>query len=214
MTRRPTIPVALRAVGVASSAGAVLLAACILAPQSASANPGAATAAAPSQTIRWSACPKAEPPYPDPSKRAECGTVKVPVDWAKPDGRKREIAVARQKATDPEQRVGALFSNPGGPGNAGLDDAYHADNPVEGYSKSIRARFDIIGFDPRGIGRSGQLRCDDALAERIPTRPRNAVGQRYARLFPDRLRALALDGAMDPSRPDARRFLRDGAAAS
>ncbi|PJJ02561.1 pimeloyl-ACP methyl ester carboxylesterase [Streptomyces sp. 2333.5] len=273
MTRPTASGAALRAVGVASSAGVVLLAACILAPQSASANPGAATAAALSQTIRWSSCPKAEPPYPDPSERAECGTVKVPVDWAKPDGRKMEIAVARQKATDPEKRVGVLFSNPGGPGSAGLDDAYYADSPVEGYRKSIRARFDIIGFDPRGIGRSGQLRCDDTLAEKIPTRPRNAadfqrmrtlnkqladscrersgpivdhmdsesvardmdairtalgekkisflghsygtlIGQRYARLFPDKLRALALDSAMDPSRPDARRFLRDGSAAT
>lgn len=64
MTRPTASGAALRAVGVASSAGVVLLAACILAPQSASANPGAATAAALSQTIRWSACPKAEPPYP------------------------------------------------------------------------------------------------------------------------------------------------------
>ncbi|MEV5486116.1 MULTISPECIES: alpha/beta hydrolase [Streptomyces] len=183
-----------------------------------------------------------------------------------------QLAVARQKATDPKKRIGALFSNPGGPGDSGLEDASYADNPVEGYSKDIRQRFDIIGFDPRGIGRSGQLRCDEKLASKIPTRPQNAtefqqlralnkeladscrqrsgpitdhmdsesvardmdairaalgekkisflghsygtlIGQRYARLFPQHLRALALDSAMDPSSPDADRYLKEGSAA-
>ncbi len=222
--------------------------------------------------IKWSACPKAEPPFPDPDKRTRCGTVEVPVDWAKPDGPTMKIAVARQQATDPEKRIGALFSNPGGPGASGLDDALYAESPTEGYDKSIRSRFDIIGFDPRGIGRSGKLRCDDKLAGKVPTRPKNAaefarmrtlnkqladscragsgpvaehmdsvsvardmdairaalgekkisflghsygtlIGRQYARLFPQKVRALALDSAMDPSRPDAGRFLTDGSAA-
>ncbi|MCR8576577.1 alpha/beta hydrolase [Streptomyces sp. Isolate_219] len=225
------------------------------------------------RSIQWSACPKAEPPYPAPSKRTQCGTLEVPVDWAKPDGPTMKIAVARQKATDPKKRIGVLLSNPGGPGSTGVDDAYFADNPVEGYDKNIRSRFDIIGFDPRGIGRSGELRCDDRLAGKIPARPKNAaefermrslnkqladscrkrsgpvvdhmdsvsvardmdairaalgekkisflghsygtlMGRQYARLFPQKLRALALDSAMDPSRPDAERFLAEGSAAA
>ncbi|WP_411134969.1 alpha/beta hydrolase [Streptomyces sp. C10] len=254
-----------------ASAGVVALAGSLLVPSSAGASPGAGEA--PVRSIQWSACPKAEPPFPAPSKRTRCGTLEVPVDWAKPDGPTMKIAVARQKATDPKKRIGVLLSNPGGPGSTGLDDAYFADDPVEGYRDSIRSRFDIIGFDPRGIGRSGQLRCDDKLAAKIPHRPKNAaefqrmrtlnqrlaescragsgavvdhmdsvsvardmdairaalgekkinflghsygtlIGSQYARLFPQKLRALALDSAMDPSRPDAGRFLTDGSAAA
>lgn len=262
-----------RRVGRTASVGVVVLAGSLLVPWSAGASPEPAAGAGPVGTVKWAACPKAEPPYPDPSKRTRCGTVEVPVDWAKPDGPTMKIAVARQKATDPEKRLGVLLSNPGGPGSSGLDDAYYADSPDEGYDKSIRSRFDIIGFDPRGIGRSGELRCDEKLAGKIPTRPKNAaefermrtlnkqladscragsgpvadhmdsvsvardmdairaalgekkisflghsygtlIGRQYARLFPQKVRALALDSAMDPSRPDAGRFLTDGSAAA
>ncbi|WP_239696387.1 MULTISPECIES: alpha/beta hydrolase [unclassified Streptomyces] len=256
--------------GLTASAGVVALAGSLLVPSSAGASPGAGKA--PVRSIQWSACPKAEPPFPAPSKRTRCGTLEVPVDWAKPDGPTMKIAVARQKATDPKKRIGVLLSNPGGPGSSGLDAAYYAESPDEGYRESIRSRFDIIGFDPRGIGRSGQLRCDDKLAAKIPHRPKSAaefqrmrtlnqrlaescragsgavvdhmdsvsvardmdairaalgekkinflghsygtlIGRQYARLFPQKLRALALDSAMDPSRPDAERFLRDGSRA-
>lgn len=155
-----------------ASAAGFLATSLLMVPQFAWSSTSDKPSADPAPTIHWSACPKAEPPMPDPSRRAECGTVRVPVDWAQPDGPTMKIAVARQKATDPGKRIGALLSNPGGPGSTGLDDAYYADKPVEGYPKSIRERFDIIGFDPRGIGRSGELRCDDRLAQKIPTRPK------------------------------------------
>ncbi|MGW8481461.1 alpha/beta hydrolase, partial [Streptomyces sp. NPDC055898] len=74
--------------------------------------PGAAAAqqsdgaAASVPPIHWGACPEAEPPYPDPSPRAQCATVEVPLDWAKPNGPKTGIFVARYRATDPAGRIG------------------------------------------------------------------------------------------------------------
>ncbi|MFF4096541.1 alpha/beta fold hydrolase [Streptomyces sp. NPDC001834] len=236
--------------------------------------PGTAVAQEPSGAttsvppISWGACPAAEPPDPDPSPRAQCATVKVPLDWSKPQGPKIGIFVARYRATDPARRIGVLMSNPGGPGTPGADDALYADDPVSGYSPDMLRRFDMIGFDPRGIGRSGSAVCDETITESIPARPRDAaeferlrtlngrladsclqrtgplaahmdtesvardmdairaalgesrisfighsygtsLGERYARLFPGRLRALALDSAMDPDRPDAERYLTD-----
>lgn len=229
--------------------------------------PSGATTAVP--PIRWGACPKAEPPYPDPSPRAQCATVKVPLDWSKPKGPKIGIFVARHRATDPARRIGVLMSNPGGPGTPGSDDALYADDPIGGYTPAMLQRFDMIGFDPRGIGRSQNAECDETIADAIPARPRSAteferlrtlngrladsclnrtgslaahmdgesvardmdairaalgerrisflghsygtfLGERYARLFPGRLRALALDSAMDPDRPNAERYLTDG----
>ncbi|MFD8828588.1 alpha/beta fold hydrolase [Streptomyces sp. NPDC059605] len=219
--------------------------------------------------ISWGPCPPAEPPYPDPSPRAQCATVRVPLDWSKPKGPKIGIFVARHRATDPARRIGVLMSNPGGPGAPGSDDALYADDPVSGYTPDMLRRFDMIGFDPRGIGRSRNAECDETIIESIPARPRDAagferlrtlngrladsclertgplaahmdgesvardmdairaalgesrisfighsygtfLGERYARLFPGRLRALALDSAMDPDRPDAERYLVDG----
>ncbi|WP_326770422.1 alpha/beta fold hydrolase (plasmid) [Streptomyces sp. NBC_01591] len=237
--------------------------------------PGAAAAqesSGPTATvppIRWGACPKAEPPYPDPSPKAQCATVKVPLDWSKPKGPEIGLFVARYRATDPARRIGVLMSNPGGPGAGGADDALYADDPIGGYAPAMLQRFDMIGFDPRGIGRSQNAGCDEAILDSIPARPRSAaeferlrtlngrladsclkqtgplaahmdgesvardmdsiraalgerrisflghsygtfLGERYARLFPGNLRALALDSAMDPDRPNAERYLTDG----
>ncbi|MFJ6656582.1 alpha/beta fold hydrolase [Streptomyces sp. NPDC091377] len=216
--------------------------------------------------IRWGGCPANEP-FPEPGPPAECGTIRVPVDWAKPKGPKTEVFVARYRATDPAQRIGVLMSNPGGPGNPGADTAMYAD--LE-YTPEMLRRFDIVSFDPRGIGRSEGIRCDESLAAKLPARPRDAaeferlrtlngklaesclrqmgplaahmdtdsvardmdairaavgeerisylghsygtsVGERYARLFPERLRALALDSSVDPSGAGAERFLTDAA---
>ncbi|AZK98499.1 MULTISPECIES: alpha/beta fold hydrolase [Streptomyces] len=127
-----------------------------------------------STPIVWGPC-KGDPPMPDPGPQAECGTVQVPVDWSKPNGPRTGIAVARQKATDPAKRIGVLMVNPGGPGNSGVESAMYADNPIDGYSTRLRQRFDIVGFDPRGIGRSGSAVCDDAAFAKIPSRPRSAA---------------------------------------
>ncbi|MCX4681030.1 alpha/beta fold hydrolase [Streptomyces sp. NBC_01433] len=252
-----------------SASAALAASAALSAPGTAAAAQEPADATAPVPRISWGPCPKSEPPYPDPSPKAQCATVKVPLDWSKPTGPKIGIFVARYRATDPARRIGVLMSNPGGPGAPGADDALYADDPIGGYSPAMLQRFDMIGFDPRGIGRSQGARCDEKVDGPVPARPRDAagferlralngrladsclkrtgplaahmdgesvardmdairaalgerrisflghsygtfLGERYARLFPGNLRALALDSAMDPDRPDAERYLTDG----
>ncbi|MGV9311154.1 alpha/beta fold hydrolase [Streptomyces sp. NPDC003691] len=152
---------------------AVAASTALAAPVATAAPARAATGPAPGPVV-WGPC-KGDPPMPDPGPHVECGTVEVPVDWSKPNGPKTGIAVARQKATGPAKRIGVLMVNPGGPGNSGVDSALYADNPIDGYSAELRQRFDIVGFDPRGVGRSSQAVCDEAVLEKVPTHPRNAA---------------------------------------
>lgn len=101
-------------------------------------------------TIEWS----------DPSDDGwEQGTVEVPLDHDDPDGETIEIAVVRHRATDEDARIGPLLLNPGGPGASGIDLALQTRFifPTEFFE-----RFDIIGFDPRGVGRSTAVTCGDA----------------------------------------------------
>jgi pimeloyl-ACP methyl ester carboxylesterase len=86
----------------------------------------------------------------------QCGTLQVPVDWSKPGGPRVPLTVARRPADNPAARVGTLFYNPGGPGDGAaryVIDAEHI------FSATLRARFDIVGLDPRGTGDSVQPRC-------------------------------------------------------
>lgn len=87
----------------------------------------------------------------------ECGQVAVPLDHDQPRGASVLVAVLRIPATDPANRIGSLFLNPGGPGGSGVEFAAAAGPYL--YSEEVRASFDMVGFDPRGIGRSTQLRC-------------------------------------------------------
>jgi len=100
-------------------------------------------------TVDWAPCPTA------PTK--QCGAMQVPIDWAKPRGAKTTVTVARRPADDPARRIGTLFFNAGGPGDGEVkyvvdDDAY--------FSPTLRARFDIVGVDPRGTGNADAIRCD------------------------------------------------------
>jgi pimeloyl-ACP methyl ester carboxylesterase len=88
----------------------------------------------------------------------ECATLNVPLDYANPDARSIELALVRQPARDPSRRIGALLLNPGGPGASGLD-ITRALAPW--LADEIRQRFDIVGFDPRGVGQSTPLLCHD-----------------------------------------------------
>ncbi|TDD31704.1 alpha/beta hydrolase [Actinomadura sp. KC06] len=107
------------------------------------------TAASPAgKGIDWEPCP--EDPW------VECGTVSVPVDWARPAGAKIDIAVARRPALAPRERIGSLFVLPGGPGGSGVDFSLFAGDLLE---PEILRRFDVIGFDARGIGRSHPVLC-------------------------------------------------------
>ncbi|MER6184947.1 alpha/beta hydrolase [Streptomyces sp. NPDC001652] len=117
--------------------------------------------AAPSATtpspgrIAWEPCAS-----PSGQGTFECATLKVPVDWKRPRGATIDLALARHLATDPERRIGSLLINPGGPGGSGVDFALDA---PEAFSPELLERFDIVGFDPRGIGRSNPVMCDTDL---------------------------------------------------
>jgi len=97
--------------------------------------------------------------------KLQCATLTVPVDYTQPDGEQVDIAVARVRASDPERRLGSLVFNFGGPGDAGT-------GTLAGYAEQIpaavRARYDVVSFDPRGTGRSRPVECvDDATADRL-----------------------------------------------
>lgn len=220
-----------------------------------SALPGSVSRAAPSvPRINWSPC------YRDFGFPFECGTVQVPLDYSKPGRAAISIAVVRLPAGDPAHKIGSIFFNPGGPGGSGVDFLLFAGPFV--YTEAVRAHFDLVGFDPRGIARSTALRCfgnprqwapyftpfsfpitleeaavwetadrylDTACAQRgfriidyMSTANvardmdmlRQAVGDEmltyagysygtflgvtYANLFPDKVRALVVDGVLDP----------------
>jgi len=214
----------------------------------------AAAAAPPTPKVSWSPC------YKDVGPSFQCGTVQVPLDHDGPNQAAISIALVRLPATDPARRIGSAFFNPGGPGGSGVDFVLSAGPFL--YTPEFRARFDVVGFDPRGIARSTTLRCFGNLKQAVQTFApfpfpdsdeeaaiqdeynarlaeaceqrgtrlidhmstaevardvdmlRQAVGDEkltyagysygsylgvvYANLFPDRFRALVVDGVLDP----------------
>jgi pimeloyl-ACP methyl ester carboxylesterase len=108
-------------------------------------------AAAPSKPkISWGKCFAEFGPF-------ECGTVQVPLDYDGSAGGTISLALVRLPATDPANRIGSLFLNPGGPGGSGVEFTVFAGPFL--FTPEVRARFDLVGFDPRGIARSTALRC-------------------------------------------------------
>jgi pimeloyl-ACP methyl ester carboxylesterase len=90
----------------------------------------------------------------------ECATANVPLDYDQPNGAAIQLALVRIPARDPARRIGSIFLNPGGPGGSGVDFALGFGPAVEFFwGSEVRDRFDIVGFDPRGVGRSTPLRC-------------------------------------------------------
>ena len=192
----------------------------------------------------------------------ECAQLVVPFDYARPNWRRFTLPVIKLAAASPSQRIGALVINPGGPGASGVQYALGARSE---FPAALLARFDIVGFDPRGVGASQpalncmtgpqldrffatddepsttvQLaslaaqsklfaaECQRNSADLLPyvgTQDaardmdvlRAALGEAkltylgksygtylgtwYAQLFPRRVRALVLDGAVDPDTP-------------
>ncbi len=98
-----------------------------------------------SQTLGWSEC-----------SGAECAELTVPVDYADPGGSTIKIAVLKVPAKKSSRRIGSLVVNPGGPGGSGVDYARAADFIV---GPGVRDRYDVVGFDPRGVGRSAPIDC-------------------------------------------------------
>jgi pimeloyl-ACP methyl ester carboxylesterase len=187
----------------------------------------------------------------------ECGRVEVPVDYDDPGGETLSIAVNMLRAADTDRRLGVLLVNPGGPGASGLDFAEAF--AFGAFPSELTDNFDIVGFDPRGVGGSGpefecgasgeQLAlladidelvdepdeviavhaavelCADSMGQvagklgtdfvaRDMDEIRKALGEEqvsflgfsygsvigvwYASLFPDRVRAMVIDGANNP----------------
>lgn len=81
----------------------------------------------------------------------DVGTLEVPVDYRNPDGERFDLFLARSRALDPDNRIGTLLVNPGGPGFGGTGLALNA---AQQFDEALRQRFDIIGWDPRGTGES------------------------------------------------------------
>ena len=107
-----------------------------------------------SQKLSWKDC----------RKDAQCTRLEVPLDYKQPRGRTIELSVLRVPARDQDAKIGALVVNPGGPGGSGVDYAAAA----TGYfNQPVLDYFDVVGFDPRGVGRSSPIDClsDDQLDE-------------------------------------------------
>jgi pimeloyl-ACP methyl ester carboxylesterase len=186
----------------------------------------------------------------------DCATLQVPLDHARPDGDTIDIEVARVATANPDERIGSLLFNPGGPGGSGIDflESAAAIVPFE-----LANRFDLVSFDPRGVGSSTAIDCDvdfdddvtlltegddqtwealvadaqaladDCASGTLDLAPfvgtnnaardldmiREALGDdqlsyvgfsygtrlgaTYAELFPERVRALVLDGGVKPT---------------
>ncbi len=143
---------------VVSGAATLALAAALLPAPTASAGAPATPAPAAAGTLEWGECEDADLT----DAGAECGMVRVPLNHAKPGGRTIEIAVSRIAATATgADHLGPMLSNPGGPGVSGLSEPVFlaAVLPAE-----VTARYDLIGFDPRGVGASGpKLACDPSF---------------------------------------------------
>ncbi|MBC3993570.1 alpha/beta fold hydrolase [Streptomyces sp. AC563] len=88
--------------------------------------------------------------------RQECATVRVPLDYARPNGRQIDIAVSRIRSEQPGDRRGALLLIPGGPGNSGLNGP---SSKGQRLPSGVRGAYDLIGFDPRGVGSSTPVTC-------------------------------------------------------
>ncbi|MEU0688125.1 alpha/beta hydrolase [Streptomyces uncialis] len=148
-----SVPRRIAARGTAVAGGvAMVLVAGLAAVPAVHASPSAAGA------LRWAPCG-------DPAKPgAECATLTVPVDWARPDGPRLDLAVARRQATDPGARVGSMVFGPGGPGDSGVETVV---GRIGRFSPEVRRRFDIVSFDPRGVGAGNPVTCSgDLLAAR------------------------------------------------
>ncbi|SDC70866.1 alpha/beta hydrolase fold [Geodermatophilus telluris] len=188
----------------------------------------------------------------------ECGRTEVPIDHDEPEGDALPLFLVRAKLAGQTDRIGSLLVNPGGPGSSGADAALSL---ALSLPEDVLRRFDLVGFDPRGVGLSTPVECiPDELKDRsLATEPRpttqeqmdevlaltdevaagcedeygealgtfntvdtardmdllreslgdeqltylgysygTTLGSTYAELFPDRVRALVLDAAVDP----------------
>ncbi|HEX3545461.1 MAG TPA: alpha/beta hydrolase [Mycobacterium sp.] len=226
----------------------------------------------PGTPIQWGPCKPAPSDQSRVPRGAECGMLSVPVNYDKPDGDVAQIAMIRLKATG--AKIGSLIVNPGGPGESGVEAAASL---VASLPDSVRQRFDLVGFDPRGVGNSTPAvwcnsdadndrqradptvqftpqgvahieqeykdfvqRCVDKMGKDIMENIGTAnvvrdldairaalgddkltylgysygtrIGSSYAEAHPDKVRAMILDGAVDPAADPTEAEIRQSAA--
>ena len=208
----------------------------------------AAVVPAPGRLSSWKGC----------GNGFQCATLTVPLDEAKPALGTVGLALTRHRATG-SHRIGSLITNPGGPGESAVE---WLQGSYEEFPSAVRSRFDLVTFDPRGVGHSAPVRClstaqldvyfhldpvPDTAAERAALLEGNrtlaagcesrsgrvlpyvdtavvaqdldrvrqavgdskltylgysygtAIGASYLDQFPTRVRAMVLDGALDPT---------------
>ena len=101
------------------------------------------------QTIDWKDCSNETTTF-------QCGTVTVPLDYDHPDSQTITIALKKLPASDGNAEHGSLFTNFGGPGVSGVE---AVEGESSSFAKELRGAYDIIGFDPRGLGQSTPITC-------------------------------------------------------
>ena len=119
----------------------------------------ASTSAATAASITWKDCTP---------RGFQCATLPVPVDYTKPTGPTLDLALIRLPAKDPATRIGSLLANPGGPGGSAID---FLKGWAPGLASTIRNRFDLVAFDPRGVGLSTPIICHDTLQQFVAVDP-------------------------------------------
>ena len=90
----------------------------------------------------------------------------MPLDYARPHGQTLTLAIARHRASKPDERIGSLLMNPGGPGGSAIELIEHDPLPTE-----FSDRFDVVGFDPRGVGRSSPIDCHSNVQQMYDADP-------------------------------------------
>jgi pimeloyl-ACP methyl ester carboxylesterase len=226
----------------------------------------------PGTPIQWATCKAASSDETRMPAGAECGMLSVPVDYSQPGGGVAQLAMIRFKATG--KKIGSLVVNPGGPGESGVEAAA---SMAPGLPRSVRERFDLVGFDPRGVANSTPaVWCNsDADNDRLRADPiveynpagvahiehenklfaqrcldkvgkeflasigtvnvakdldairaalgddkltylgysyGTRLGSAYAEAYPDKVRAMILDGAVDPNADQIEEEVRQSAA--
>ncbi|MFD8870889.1 alpha/beta hydrolase [Streptomyces sp. NPDC059590] len=110
------------------------------------------------QKLNWKSCPAPTTMQGSgeaPGSDWQCATLRAPLDYAKPEGETIDLALIRSKATDPGKRIGSLIFNFGGPGGSGV-------STLPGFAddyERLGARYDLVSFDPRGVGESAGVKC-------------------------------------------------------
>jgi pimeloyl-ACP methyl ester carboxylesterase len=139
----------------------------VLAPDSADDTSGAAvdTSSVPGTSASWRRCPEVPDKLVGRGAKGmtyECATIAVPRDWNAPNaGGTYDVALLRIRSANQQNRIGSLVINPGGPGASGIDIAVYLSfgEKFGGLPTAITDRFDVVGFDPRGVNRSSPVRC-------------------------------------------------------